>query len=121
MGAHQMSSGTFKVHMNFDSGGLTFAGTRNCTICCNANSNDFDFSVDGNTWHDGTAAEVVKMTNRNAVEVTVAMSSAPKIARYTANNIFPQCAIYNKDGLPAFPFQLRLLNVQEISMHTVVI
>ena len=28
----------------------------------------------------------------------------PKFVRYTANKIYPQCAVQNRLGLPALPF-----------------
>ena len=32
--------------------------------------------------------------------------ATPTTVRYTANNAFPQCALYNGEGLPAFPFEM---------------
>lgn len=28
--------------------------------------------------------------------------------RYTANQAFPQCAVYNQEGLPALPFIMQI-------------
>merc|ERR1712139_632389 len=95
----------FTVHMTFDQKHLSFHDTRNCTTCCGDDVSDFDFSIDGQTWYNGTAAEVVPAGEKNTVQVSVKMSSSPKFARYTANRVFPQCAVYSQGGLPAFPFQ----------------
>merc|ERR1712232_1370220 len=77
--------GIFKVRASFDRNGLFLKGTRNCTTCCSGNVSDFDFSVDGETWYDGTAAEVSHTGEKNVVQVNVNIKDAPRFARYTAN------------------------------------
>jgi len=95
--------GAFTVKMSFDRSGLTLKGTRNCTTCCQDAVSDFDVSDDGLTWYNGTAAQVSDVGK--SVQVSVSMSIAPTVVRYTANRIFPQCAVYSREGLPAYPFQ----------------
>merc|ERR1712190_612521 len=90
--------------MTFDQGGLSLRGTRNCT-CCNGNMSDFDFSSDGQHWYNGEPAIISRASGASVVSVDVRMSAAPTVARYTANQIFPQCAVYGSDGFPAYPFQ----------------
>ena len=41
-----------------------------------------------------------------AVSVSVACPKRPTHVRYTANQGFSQCAVYNADGLPLYPFSL---------------
>ena len=53
--------------------------------------------------HGGEAAVAVAV-----VRFRVHAPSAPIWVRYTANKQFPQCAVYNQEGLPALPFQLRV-------------
>lgn len=89
---------------------LTFAGgtapfrfrpTRNCTTCCGSAVSDFDVSADAQSWFNGTGALAQGQTVRFDVE----MPAPPRLVRYTANRVFPQCALYNLEGLPALPFQ----------------
>lgn len=87
-----------------------FAPTRNCTTCCDAES-DFDVSGDGGkTWVNGTAAAVAKDVDPTGATVRFSVAAAHFAAaqslrvRYTANRVFPQCALYNKEALPAMPF-----------------
>ena len=54
--------------------------------------------------HGGEAAVAVAAVVRFRVHAP----SAPIWVRYTANKQFPQCAVYNQEGLPALPFQLRV-------------
>jgi hypothetical protein len=109
-------------------GPFYFAGTRNCTSCCGgggsggsggSNGNtDFDTSSSGGSnssaWVNGTDATVSTATGGATVTFMVAASSdasdnasaAPTWVRYTANAVFPQCALYNQEGLPAMPFEM---------------
>lgn len=91
----------FQVRVQFDMEDLVLKGTRNCTSCCGGDTSDFDFSLDGQTWYNSSAPAVVQS---NFVAMSVRMPNAPKMARYTGNQVFPQCAVYNQRGLPAFPF-----------------
>lgn len=96
---------TFKVSIEFAGGSEPFYlhGTRNCTTCCNgAHTIDLDASVDGHKWVNSSA---VVLKGRQ-LTFSVALPSPPKVVRHTAASIFPQCALYNKEGLPALPFQL---------------
>merc|ERR1712039_424459 len=105
LAATKQRTGKFTVQMTFDQRGLTLRGTRNCTACCNGNMSDFDFSHDGQHWYNGEPAIISRAAGANVVSVDVRMTAAPTVARYTANQIFPQCAVYGSDGFPAYPFQ----------------
>merc|ERR1712137_1077345 len=35
-------------------------------------------------------------------------AAAPSILRYTANRVYPQCAVLSLEGIPAMPFQMNL-------------
>merc|ERR1711988_1000162 len=92
-GIHMKFNGTSAVHMS---------PTRNCTTCCNDSVGDFDVSADGITWFN-TSAAVVK-DGEVQVEVDMATAVAPSILRYTANRVYPQCAVLSMEGIPAMPF-----------------
>merc|ERR1719253_2171985 len=117
------SIGNYAIQMSFDKNDLKLQGTRNCTTCCGGNMSDFDFSIDGLTWYDGSVAQVLwkPAGEKNTVQVSVQMSAAPKFARYTANRVFPQCAVYSQDGLPAYPFQESNLEESEEAMEELIV
>lgn len=97
----------YGIQMKFDGTNSVHMGpTRNCTTCCNDSVGDFDVSVDGVTWLN-TSAAVVK---HGAVQVEVDMLAAvaPRILRYTANRVYPQCAVLSVEGIPAMPFRMNL-------------
>ena len=48
------------------------------------------------------------MSAGSVVEFAVKLQSAPTTVRYTAASIWPQCALYSADGLPARPFVLNV-------------
>jgi len=100
---------TITVHF---SGGKTpfyLNDTRNCVTCCDKNLNphtiDFDVSADGVSWTNSTNAEIVGV---DKVRFHASLSSQPTVVRHTAASIWPQCALYNADGLPALPFQMEV-------------
>ena len=64
---------------------------------------DFDASDDGVTWVNGTVPIV---TGGMSVRFSVATARMPTHVRYTANMGFPQCGVYNAEGLPAYPFAM---------------
>jgi hypothetical protein len=78
-------------------------------FCCDGSANnrhtvDFDATHDGVVWVNGTAATLDVSTGK--VRFEVALPGAPTHVRYTGASIWPQCAVYGADGLPAFPFEL---------------
>ena len=88
-------------------------GTRNCTTlpgyCCDGSANgghtvDFDATHDGRLWANGTNARL--SDDKASVHFDVSLPAPPTSVRYTAASIWPQCALYNADGLPAQPFTL---------------
>ena len=98
-----------------------FRGTRNCSIpfillttgkpatapCCQKSTSDFDVSHDNKTWVDGYEAKPVEFPQMQVgVSFLVDTPVRPTMVRYTANKVFPQCAVYNTEGLPALPFQI---------------
>jgi hypothetical protein len=69
----------------------------------NATSNDYDASDDGGlTWVNGSGAVLVAPA-LTAVRFTVALANVTHV-RYTGNQAFPQCAVFNREKLPALPF-----------------
>jgi hypothetical protein len=105
------ASGGFSVSITFAGGSAPFTllPTRNCTDCCDgdygaAAKGDFDVSIDGKAWTQGSNARV---KNDEGVVIHVkGLSSPPAFVRYTAGSNFTQCALFNAEGLPALPFQI---------------
>ena len=117
---------TVTVHFNGGATPFALRPTENCAVCCGAAGGavgDFDVSRDGGaTWVNGSIATLVPPSavsftvpnpNPNAVSFTVASVSDGGVetgaaqvthVRYTANQGFPQCAVVNGEGLPAYPF-----------------
>jgi len=106
VGAHfQMS-----VSFTGSTGELRLAGTRNCTECCSRAGADFDVSIDGSNWVNGSAATVIG----SIVTFDVELPRAPTLLRYTASVDFPQCAVSDSQGLPAFPFQMTVVDEESL-------
>ena len=111
--------GHWKVAVEFSGGTAPFhtAGTKNCTSCCDATKDahtlDFVATCDGGaSWVNGTVTgQVATASTSNSpastlVTFDVPLATAPTAVRYTAGAIFPQCALYNAEGLPAIPFEM---------------
>jgi hypothetical protein len=108
------SKGTSEVVVEFKGGTPPFyqGGTQNCDRCCqwavgspptNASSNDYDASGDGGvSWVNGSGAVLIA-PGLTGVRFTVALEKVTHV-RYTANQAFPQCAVFNREKLPALPF-----------------
>ena len=83
-----------------------------CARCCqwsvgqpatNASSNDYDASGDnGLSFVNGSAAVLTDALD--SLVFTVPALDHVTHVRYTGNQPFPQCALYNREGLPALPF-----------------
>ena len=57
--------------------------------------------MNGTAWFNATAT----LAGPQRVRLHVAaLPGRPTRVRYTANRVFPQCALYNAEGLPALPF-----------------
>ena len=101
------------VTVSFSGGSPPFAlaPTRNCTSCCDGSKNrghtvDFDASVDGVVWFNGTDATLgagATITFR-----VVGLASPPTVVRHTAASVWPQCAVYNAEKLPLLPFEMHV-------------
>lgn len=130
--------GEYQVRVSLTGSGLYMNGTRNCTVpqidpetgvaqpmCCEGSNftSDFDVSSDNSTWSTGfgattkIGADIVATSSARIdgtaepisfVSFLVHTPKRPVWVRYTANKAFPQCAVYNREGLPALPFQLRI-------------
>jgi len=97
----------YSIQMKFEGDKSVHMGpTRNCTTCCNGSVGDFDVSVDGITWLNTSAALVKDGVVQ--VEVDMLTAVAPSVLRYTANRVYPQCAVLSMEGIPAMPFQMNL-------------
>jgi hypothetical protein len=109
--------GGYDVTVRFRGGSAPFKlhGTKNCTTCCDGaapggsatagHSLDLDASSStGGPYVNGTAAVLDRATGD--VTFHVALPARPTVVRYTAASIFPQCALYNSEGLPAMPFRV---------------
>lgn len=105
--AEQMLS-TFVVSVSFEGGSAPFAlrPTRNCTSCCDGSHTvDFDASIDGRGgWTNGTS--VTLDVHARTLSFKVVLTASPKVVRHTAAAVFPQCALYNAEGLPLLPFAM---------------
>ena len=107
-----------QVTVSFRGGSKPFYqhGTENCARCCqwtvgrpatNASSNDYDASGDnGLTFVNGS--EAVLTEGLDGVVFTVPTLDQVTHVRYTGNQPFPQCALYNREGFPALPFWKRV-------------
>lgn len=108
--AHVSGGGqsSYNVTIDFTGGSAPFyfRATRNCTECCSGATSDFDVSADGKRWYNGTAASLV---GPSRVAFSVNADVRPAWVRYTANRVFPQCAMYNREALPALPFQMEIV------------
>lgn len=112
------SNGGYSVTVSFRGGSSPFVlgGTKNCTTCCDGSAPagsaadghtlDFDASATGGDgpWVNSTGAVVDRGTGSVTFKVT--LSSRPALVRYTAASIFPQCALFNAERLPAMPFTI---------------
>ena len=109
IGGKRLSS--FVVSVSFSGGSPPFSlrPTRNCTSCCDGSHTvDFDASIDGRSgWVNGTS--LMLDGKSQTLSFKVVLPVAPKIVRYTAAAVFPQCALYNAEGLPLLPFEMGVL------------
>jgi hypothetical protein len=89
------------VSVAFAGGPVALRGTQYCAACCSGDVGDFDASLDGVTYVNGTAQQL----SEGSVVFTVGLPQKPLYVRYTANQAFPQCAVVSAaSGLPAMPF-----------------
>lgn len=110
---------------------LYLNGTRNCSVpqldpesgvampmCCDGikTTSDFDVSSDNRTWTTGFDVQV--QPDGSAVKFLVHTPVKPLWVRYTANKQFPQCAVFNQEGLPALPFQLAIQSETTATIKT---
>lgn len=68
--------------------------------------------------HDG-AAWVAGSDGRaegSSVSFQAELPTPPRHVRYTAAEVFPQCAVYNELGLPAFPFSASIELVDTLAI-----
>eukprot|EP00927_Polykrikos_kofoidii_P005757 TRINITY_DN12290_c0_g1_i1.p1 TRINITY_DN12290_c0_g1~~TRINITY_DN12290_c0_g1_i1.p1 ORF type:complete len:544 (+),score=69.68 TRINITY_DN12290_c0_g1_i1:84-1715(+) len=99
------------VLVHFDGGSQPFylKGTLHCAACCEPASHsfgDFDASADGGTtWVNATGPPSLALDGAG-VTFIVPLSKVTHV-RYTANQGFPQCAVYNQEGFPALPFIMK--------------
>ena len=93
--------GYWLVTVAFEGGPVGLRDTQYCAACCSGDVGDFDASIDGSTYVNGT---VQQLSGGNVVFI-VGLPQKPLHVRYTANQAFPQCAVYSSaSGLPAMPF-----------------
>ena len=125
--ADPAGSGVWTLTIAFAGGRAPFrlGGTRNCTTCCYGSApngsatagHTLDLDIlqaplspggeGADVWVNATGA----VLNRTSGTVTATVWGgryAPLRVRHTAASIFPQCALYNADGLPAPPFELEV-------------
>lgn len=114
--AKALTKGGFSISITFAGGTTPFAlqPTRNCTECCDgslgaAASGDFEASHDGKLWSAGKNA---RMQGDDVVVFHAEMATKPAFVRYTAGSNFTQCALFNKESLPAMPFKLPVTDQQ---------
>ena len=108
------AAGAYTVTVFFSGGSSPFylQGTRNCTTCCTGSvaggsTVDLDASADGVTFVNTTNLTLT-LEGTAVTFVIQGLHSAPTVVRHTASAIFPQCALYNREQLPAVPFVLNI-------------
>lgn len=109
-------NGETTVIVRFEGGTGPFyhRGTQNCDHgCCESGVGDFDAS-DGITWVNATALPTIN-ADGTSIQFKVPLQRVSKI-RYTANQAFPQCALYNREGLPALPFAMQASSLVTASL-----
>ena len=105
-------SGGVVVTVSYD-GPLSQASTMNCVSCCTkGNVGDFDVSFDhGQTWVNGTQPSIDgKVLTFHAKDHMMSLVPTVTHVRYTGNQPYPQCAIYQdaSGSLPALSFHVAL-------------
>ena len=100
---------SYTIEVTFAGGSSPFyqRGTQYCVACCQpGTAGDFDVSADGGlTYVNATLPAIIG----TSASISVAgLRAFPTHVRYTANQGFPQCAIYNRQGLPALPFTMEV-------------
>lgn len=118
--ATRKAQSVYDVQIRFEGAGALHLGpTWNCTACCGEDTvGEFDVSADGLTWFNATPAEI----EGDAVHVQVDMmgeGAAPSVVRYTANRVYPQCAVFGEEGIPAMPFRTNVSLVEDARALTV--
>ena len=101
----------FEVTVAFAGGHAPFVrrGTKNCTTCCDEPARTHTLDFDARAGETGAWVNATRTTldaTTGAVRFHVALDAKPTTVRYTAASIFPQCALYNAEGLPALPFSM---------------
>lgn len=120
--AQALSEQEYNITVVFGGGSAPFSlrGTRNCTVCCNGTDVTVDLaaSVDGKSFVNGTHTTLAAAdTSRPSVSFRVKLPGTPRTVRYTSLSIWPQCALYNKEGLSAFPFDIDITDTQAPSVY----
>jgi len=107
--ASSLEDGTkTKVTVTFSGGTMPFylKGTQYCEACCKGGVGDLDASSDGGlSWINATSLQTIE--GKSSISFTVQLPHVTHV-RYTANQGFPQCALYNQEGLPAMPFSMKI-------------
>merc|ERR1711862_410382 len=107
--ASQKSGTVYDIQMRFiGTHSVHLAPTRNFTTCCGDDAmGEFDVSSDGIKWINALPA-VVKGGSVHVEVDMLAENAVPSDIRYTANRVYPQCAVFGEEGIPAMPFQTRV-------------
>ena len=111
--------GGYTVTVRFAGGSPPWyiTGTKNCSHCCGGShptgkitdGHTVDFDAVGNAggpWVNSTGMVLDPLTGVATFQVSVSEPVAE--VRHTAAAIFPECAIYAAEGLPARPFRVRV-------------
>lgn len=87
---------------------FTLKPTRNCTTCCTgALTVDLDASADGKFWANASGVTLSGASRASPVlTFDVDLPAVPTMIAHTRASIWPQCALYNAEGLPLFPFDI---------------
>ena len=114
---------TYEIEVSFAGGTMPLVAqpTKNCTTCCDADASaaaaahgttlDFDATWDGGaSWVNASSSHRIAGGGIGSarVSINVTLPSRPTGIRYTAASIFPQCALFNQEGLPALPFAMNI-------------
>jgi hypothetical protein len=100
-----------QVEFSGGTGPLHLRPTQNCRACCHGSEGDFDVGVVNTAGQQGwrnASIPTITVGMKLQFKVQLAVGEEMTHVRFTGNQPFPQCAVYNSQGRPALPFVVQL-------------